>query len=247
VLALVLTLIALLRARRQSEKYSLERCLRTQYLARLLLLASAILTLFFYVTSKAPLAWSDNRARYLIGLLIATPAVFFPLWQGLKVGTTLTSPALRRIRGLRASMMAALAGVLGGCGLLFLASMLMLGTIFTFGSVPTARAINQQQSDLIAHLEDLSITHIYTDYWTCDKIAFLSEERITCEVIDRYLNPSITYSRYAPYIPAVHADPHAAYVFPPGLRIPPSTQQHFAELNYQHMLIDGYLVYQPTT
>jgi hypothetical protein len=61
-------------------------------------------------------------------------------------------------------------------------------------------------ADLLAHGEH----HIFTDYWTCDWIAFETGEHITCAVLDSNLRSSL--DRYPPYRAGVLADRRAPLV-----------------------------------
>jgi hypothetical protein len=53
--------------------------------SRLFLLASAGIALAVYAVSEAPQVVPVSHARYLIGLLIVTPAIIWPLWNSAKV------------------------------------------------------------------------------------------------------------------------------------------------------------------
>ncbi len=91
-------------------------------------------------------------------------------------------------------------------------------------------------------------TFIYTEYWTCDRIAFVSHEKIIYAVVAGNLQP--THNRYYNYYTVVNADPHSAYVFPFD-----SLDKHMASLiikkisisnqNFRRFVFDGYVVYQP--
>lgn len=166
-------------------------------LARLALLLSTALSLLFYTFSNGPLSGPGLHSRYLICLLVATPTIFWPLWQGLQ------NAQPRKIIWLLSA-----ACLLCFCGLS------LLGSVLAFTQVPAAVTLNQQDAALINTLEHLSVRHIYTDYWTCDKIAFESDEHIVCAVISPELQVSRHYSRYTAYIHEVSSDPQAAYVFP---------------------------------
>jgi hypothetical protein len=172
-----------------------------QQIARLILLLGTALSLALYTFSNAPLSGPGLHARYLICLLTATPAVFWPLWQGLRVTKTRSGFAPRAIQ------------LLSAAGLCLFCGMSVLGSVLAFTEVPAAAALNQSDATLINTLEHLNIRHIYTDYWTCDKIAFESDERIICAVLNAEMKRD-SHNRYAPYYTAVSADPHAAYVFP---------------------------------
>nr|BBH93320.1 hypothetical protein KTA_15190 [Thermogemmatispora argillosa] len=68
---------------------------------------------------------------------------------------------------------------------------------------------------MINFLQRQGATHIYADYWTCDRLAFLSTERILCSVLDAGLRPGL--DRYPPYrslVEATLSPPY--YVFPIG-------------------------------
>jgi hypothetical protein len=95
-------------------------------------------------------------------------------------------------------------------------------------------------------LETLQVRHVYTDYWTCDKIAFESDEQIICAVVNSRLQPDFFHNRYFPYYTRVSADPHAAYVFPrdPGEFEPAAigATSPFNQ-NYNRIILNGYILY----
>jgi hypothetical protein len=97
---------------------------------------------------------------------------------------------------------------------------------------------------LIGDLLRIDATHVYTDYWTCDRIAFQSKERIVCGVLDEHLQPGM--NRYRPFYDAVRADAQAAYVFP--LDSPQAAAfaaRPDAAQGFRRMTFDRYVVYQP--
>ena len=170
-----------------------------RHIARLFLLGSAVLALSLYVASPAPIGVPANHARYIIGLLIATPAVLWPLWLNARTLTQKTHGILRA-----RSFASALSFVL--IGIFFLT-----GTIMNFQEIPTAQLYARHDQALIAHLESMGVKHIYTSYWTCDKLAFLSQEKIICGVVVGNLFP--THNRYQHYYDIVKADPYPTFVF----------------------------------
>jgi hypothetical protein len=199
--------------------------------ARLLLLASAGLALLLFILSNAPVIWPSIFSRYLVGLLIATPALLWPLWNVRGKITQsqhwLTLPKVYICRVI----------------LLILTLVFLVGTLKAFAETPTTQEADQQQSALIKDLMHLGVSHIYTNYWTCDRIAFLSQEHIICAVIDGHLRP--VYNRYGPYYAIVIADPHAAYVFPFPSWEAHSVAQKMAlsHKHYQELLFDGYVIF----
>jgi hypothetical protein len=234
------------RARRRDEP-AWQRELRI-HLARLALLFSAALSLLLYTFSKGPLTGPGLHARYLICLLTATPVVYWPLWQGLQRARSLPGVRVRLLQ------------VLCLCGLTYFIGLSLLGSALAFTEVPAAQALNRQDATLISVLEHLEVRHIYTDYWTCDKIAFESDERITCVSITDGLQISLRYTRYSPYIAQVSADPRAAYVLPMNKAIftpantfindpdPPSAMLPLnLRINYVRLVTDGYVIYLPRT
>jgi hypothetical protein len=129
--------------------------------------------------------------------------------------------------------------------LLFASVFLTIGTVNTFGYVPGARAGEQQEQALIHNLLDHDITHIYSDYWTCNRIIFASQEHILCSVVDDQLHAGL--NRYPPYADAVAQDSHAAYAFHTGTQAIKSAEvalkkQH---IHYRQFVFNGYTVYQP--
>ncbi len=213
----------------EEQAYIAQRQATIRSFARLTVLGSAGLTVAIFAVSFAAGSTPWSSARYLIGLLIAMPAVLSPLWSRHRSISLITTTIACLKYGI----------------LLLIGTAFLLGTISIFSSIPKAQATNRQQAALMHDLLHIGATHIYTDYWTCDRIAFQSQEQIICSVVDEQLRPGI--NRYLPYDATVRADPHSAYVFPIGspqasaiaLRTTDS------DVGYQRFVFDGYVVYQP--
>ena len=207
--------------------------------ARLMLLGSAAFTWLVFTLSSSPIVFPWGNYRYLIGLCVATPAVLWPLWKAI---TTRGSRPMWPTR----PKPALLTRVLCAAILLAYAGSLAKGTIDTFGQAPPSAAVAQQQQVLAATLARLHLRHIYSEYWTCDLVSFLTKEQVICSVLDGNLNPGV--NRYAPYAPIVANDPAAAYIFP----INSPQAQAFARKaaqssrRYHVMQFDNYILYQPT-
>ncbi|MBO0790603.1 MAG: hypothetical protein J2P36_06595, partial [Ktedonobacteraceae bacterium] len=196
--------------------------------ARWLLLACALITLLLYTFSNGPLDWPGTHARYLIALLVAWPAVLWPLWSAISAHST---GLWKRARQYTST------ALLLGIGLVYLTA-----TFLTLSEIPGTQAEHQRDLALINHLRSIGVRHFYTEYWTCDKLAFLSQEELICGVVASNLKP--THNREAGYYQAVSADPHAAYVFPIGYHTP-TLEHNIAKYHFQTFA--GYHIYIPIT
>jgi hypothetical protein len=223
------------------------QALKRQF-ARLMLLFSGGLTLLLFILSPASAAFPGN-ARYLVGLLISTPGLIAPL-MGLvsdqeKVTTGVSNENQARTRNRFA--LPSFNVVLGRGLLLIIGIVLLIGTINAFLEIPIVQANSQKQETLIKGLLQIKATHIYTDYWTCDSIAFLSREQIICATVDGQLNVQPRYNRYAPYVTIVKADPNSAYVFliQSGQLQAIAKKAALSPGRYQRFVFGEYVVYQP--
>jgi hypothetical protein len=203
---------------------------RARQLSRVALLGAAAFTIAAYVKSPAAAQSPIESARYLTPLLVATPAVLWPLWRG----------ARRAIRAPRAAQPAARATAIAAAALL--AAVTAVGayaTITAASEVPSARAAAADQGALIDTLDRLGVTGIYTDYWTCDRIAYATAERIPCVVVRDDLGAGL--NRYPPYVGLVRATTRPAYVLPAGSAM----DERFAALSgaAPDATVAGYHVY----
>lgn len=200
---------------------------------RLMLLGSGLLWTLLFALSAAAGLTPRASCRYLICLLLATPAVLWPLWQGL------TRLAERRRQGER------LVRSRSGLSLLTLCLIVgayLAGTGEIFANIPSAQESYNQTNAVIQELLSHHATRIYSNYDLCSPLIFQSDERIICGVLDNQLQPDV--NRYPPYLAAVQRTAHPAYLFPIGslpdrtlaLRISQDTR-------YQHILFDGYSIY----
>jgi hypothetical protein len=173
----------------------------TIYQARLALLGAAGLTLLAYLASPGPAVFPWTGKRYLVGMLVVVPAVLWPLVRCSPAGRG-SLPLHAGLRGLRAGAVALLVGVFAA------------GMIQTWATVPATQAHWRAQATLVANLQALGATHIYGEYWTCNRVAFQTQEQICCSVINENLRRGL--DRYMPYRAQVDAAPHPWYVFPLG-------------------------------
>ncbi len=236
-LSVLLTLAALWRLWRQRGLTLQEVDARhtiVRSVSQLLLLGSAILAISAYSLSSAPMGWPGYHSRYIIGLLIVTPAIIAPLWNAASNVYTMDF-AQRWLRVLTSNG--------GRVALAAIAIVYLIGTLMLFSEVPRTQAANQSQTDLINHLVASGHPHIYTEYWECNKIAFESNERVICGVLDTNLQPS--HNRTPGYWNIVHADPQSAYVFSIGSPQVALLDKKLATSKYERLTMDGYVVWMP--
>ncbi len=240
-------------------------------ICRLALLCTSLLTFLLYVVSPDAALFPIATSRYLIGLLVSTPAILWPLWHG----ASLLKSALLHLRLSHPDRVARnveRGSLIVGRGIVaFIGLVLFIGTIAVFTGYPPAprveqrpgvfaiqvndqhldvaatRALNRQQYALVNDLLHTGIVHLYTDYWTCNRLIFQSQERIICKVLKDHLEDG--HDRYLPYQAIVESDPHASYIFPQQSlpahlfagRVASDPHYH----NYQHFTRDGYDIFRP--
>jgi hypothetical protein len=174
---------------------------RARHLVRLALALGALLSVVAYTRSPAAGLTPMESGRYLCCLPVSVPAVLWPIWRRLNIG----DHGGRWTRLVRARAVA-------GAGLAaILAVMAVLTVPVVASAVPDARADTREQRQLVDALRETGVRHVYSGYWTCNRISFDTGETITCAVLDDDFRPG--FDRYAPYRSAVAADPRPAYVF----------------------------------
>ncbi len=227
-----LAIAALMRARHQENA---GRDSQAQYVARLLLGCAAILTIVLYVKGSAPVVDEYNSARYFTILWMSLPAVLWPLWRGLRYIQSLPM-------WLNACKMSFFAVVLAGAW-----GIMLLGTMYTIQEIPRAQQQDQQLTQIITNLERLHVTRFYSEYWTCNKVVFASQEQIICAVTKISNGTFIHgYDRYLPYRQILKASSNPAFVFPENDKNRIQTlmnlvvQQHIV---YQRVDVTGYAIF----
>ncbi len=204
---------------------------------RLMLLISALGTIVLFALSPIAATAPGPTSRYLICVLVALPAVLWPLWRSLPQVVLQMGTGWRE----RAS-----SGV-GACILALLLIIYIVGTFGTFAEIPSAQAYYNQQNALVQKLLSLGATRIYSEYWTCNRLTFQSQEKIICSALDNGLNPG--FDRYIAYRQIVGAAPNPAYIFPVGM---PQVAAFDAGMrngtiapNYRRMIFQNYVIYLP--
>lgn len=199
---------------------------RSQLYGRLAMLISAGLTTAAFAASPTPGVAPANNVRYLIGVLVATPAVIAPLWA-------LLPAAPRCARALRLSALALVVVTLA------------VGTVQAFRDASHGRG-EATSRELIRALRHDGITRIYSGYFDCGRLIFISRGQLICAVLFEGPGDSLRpgLDRYPPYRAAVEAEPGAAYVFRSGDRRNGVLARSACRWQSRRHLL-GYEVWQP--
>ncbi|HYB01375.1 MAG TPA: hypothetical protein VED37_14245 [Ktedonobacteraceae bacterium] len=202
--------------------------------ARLMLLGSGALWLLLFASSAAAEFTPRASCRYLICLLLAAPAVLWPLWQGIGNVIIRAKPGQRPVRSYF---------VLSAMALGVIVAVYLMGTGDIIANIPSAQSTSQRTSMLIQELLNHGATRVYSDYSTCNLLIFQSNERVICSVLDDHLQPG--FNRYPRYRTMVEAAPHPAYIFPgTSAQVQALTSTSIAyDGEYQRLLLGGYIIY----
>jgi hypothetical protein len=174
--------------------------------------------------------------------LVAVPAILWPLWHGLGLemfASVPTGSAPGKGRRGRVGFVLRLA-----CLAIIIGTFVM-GTIRTAQQVPLAESAYQKEEALIQTLLSHGATRVYSEYWTCNRLIFHSEERLICAALDEKLG--MGFNRYKPYEQILQKTPDPAYVFPENS----DQARAFAKSDmgtggkYQKIVQGGYIIYLP--
>ncbi|WP_149403317.1 ArnT family glycosyltransferase [Dictyobacter arantiisoli] len=173
IITAVIAIIALRHFRLQGK--ALNHTERHQYqvrqVTRLTMALTAVGIIAAFTISSGPFDQPGYHARYIISLIPLTPAIIAPLWEA---ASRIQWQALwPRVRTYASRV------ILAAIAIIFLT-----GTCIAFSEMPQAQAADNQRLDVANHLIKLGATPLYTDYWTCASLAFVSKEKVLCTVTD---------------------------------------------------------------
>ncbi len=217
-----------------------ERRIMMYNAARLTLLLGGGLTLLAYVFSPAPALVPLTSTRYLVGLLIMFPALLSPLWKSVRqLQVALMKQSTQR------SYFALMGNICRGVVLLLLYGIYFMVLVGVFQQVPATQATNQQQYKMVDDLLHAHITRFYSDYWTCNRVIFQSNEQLICSVLNEKLQSQD--NRYPRYQTIVEHYAQTAYVFPinSSQAITMAHQVAQSGQRYERVEMDGYVIYKP--
>ncbi|MEV4538407.1 hypothetical protein AB0J82_31985 [Asanoa sp. NPDC049518] len=204
------------------------RTLRTDRLraaGQLALVGAALVSLVVYARSNAAGNTPMESGRYLHCLLISTPAVLWPLW-------TLRGRVTRW---------------LGAAGLAVVCAFSLVATGMVVHELPRIAALDDKQVGLLAELDRRGVTAVYSEYWTCNYIAYISSERVRCAVIAADLGSG--FDRYQPYKQAVAEAPTRTFALPTGSAESQAVREYLdsRQVTYAETVVSGYDILQPST
>ncbi|MFC8846450.1 MULTISPECIES: ArnT family glycosyltransferase [unclassified Micromonospora] len=185
---------------------------------RLALLAGAALTLAAYVASSASAVTPIESARYLHYAMVSLPAVLWPLWGGLtslagRAGVTASGGEEATRESAAGS---ARRGVIPAVGCVALVGALIASLLVATAQLGAYQSHYADKADeerqLLDRLRAAALTHVYSEYWTCNRLAYRSAEQVRCAVLDEDLAPG--FDRYRPYRDQVRQAERVAYVLP---------------------------------
>ena len=166
----------------------------------------------------------------MIGLLIAVPAVLWPLIGRMTPDTMGAKASMRRIAKPVALTLIGVA--------------LLLGIVGMARAVPMGVAETRTDAWYARTLLSHHLTRFYSDYWTCDLMNCATREQVICAVVGDYGQPGLT--RYPPYNSAVRADPAAPYLLRRGSATERTFIIHAMETGRQYQVaynVGSYAVY----
>ncbi len=202
--------------------------------ARLMLLIGAALTLIVFARTSTGIFAEVLGLRYLLCTLVSLPAILWPLYERLPIKPGNVEMWRHfTLNVFRFSI------------LLFVCLMSFTASMNIFHKIPSNQA-NQQQFDQLANkLEQLHITRFYSEYWTCIRLIFQTQEALVCA--DSWGKLTHGSDRYKPYRKMVDADSNPGFVYPENSGRIPELEHVLASTHtaYQKFIFHGYVIYKP--
>ncbi|MGZ3666042.1 MAG: ArnT family glycosyltransferase [Ktedonobacterales bacterium] len=201
-----------------------------------MLLGIAAFNIFAYASSIDAQRYQFTAARYFLPLYLTIPLLFGQLWATARpLASRLMAVAVQQIRLKDGSSLLVepswktkerprltSRSVVATLALAALFALAIQGAtrVFVYAGDAERFGLPMPPADraLIAFLDTHHITRYYSDYWTCYRIAFESDERAICAVRGQDGEPDLMLmnNRYTPYITALAATPTPAYILPAG-------------------------------
>jgi hypothetical protein len=215
---------------------------RIRYPAQLALVAAGGLTVAAYARSPAAATTPLFSARYLATLQLSLPAVLWPLWR-------VANRSGRALRwSARESGSARRAGALGVVAASVLSALAATMLVATVALVAQVRMIGQQERQertLAAAVQRAGVRYVYGGYWTCNRLTFITQERVICAVLGEDLHPG--QDRYQAYAQQVNAAARPAFIFPVDTAPDVAFRTYLRHHDVKTIVTEaeGYRIYQP--
>ena len=225
--------------------------------ASLALAVAAAAATAAYSRSPAASATPLASARYLTVLQISLPAALWPLWRaagwlweevrGRRRAGGPGGARLANRRPLVARLSSWLGGLVASAALATLAVAMLYATAWQIREIPHIRAEERRHATMAATAERSGIRHVYAEYWTCNRLMFVTRERIICAVLDPALKPG--QDRYGPHADAVRRADRPAFIFASGTAADAAFRAFLARSGTAASVQEagGYQIYQPET
>jgi hypothetical protein len=218
---------------------------RTRLVAQLGLGVAALVTVVMYVRNPGSSLVPLETARYLAPMQISLAAALWPLWLLAR-----RLPGAAWWRGARRPGLgsAVLSGVVTAT-LAVLCVAMLSATVGNARQVPRTRADQRNLTTLAATLQRLGINRVYSEYWTCNRLAYATGEKLICAAFGEDLRRA--QDRLPEYRQLVLEASRIAYVTPtvgPNWRVDVAFQRHLDEIGVTPSVTElpGYRIYQVT-
>jgi 4-amino-4-deoxy-L-arabinose transferase-like glycosyltransferase len=203
------------------------------HFSRFLLVFCGLLTIFIFFHSALAAAKPDST-RYLAGLAIVLPAVIWPLWQNSVQHLRLPDPAIWGT-------------ILRYSVLLFAFVIIFTSTWTIIHRIPSVQANFAHDQTLLHDLEQHGITRFYSEYWTCNRLMFESQQGIVCADVSTNFSSQQALNRISSAVTVLKGVPKPTYVFPVGPYSRAADRSAKLRHHYRRFMLDGFVVYQYTS
>lgn len=234
-----------------------------------MLLGIAAFNIFAYASSIDAQRYQFTAARYFLPLYLTAPLLFGSLWAAARPFVSrLVAVAVQHIRPKGGSSLLVepswkesarprlmiLRSAVATLVLVALFAVAIQGVVrvFVYAGDAERFGLPMPPADraLIAFLDAHHITRYYSDYWTCYRIAFESDERVICAVRGQDGEPDLMLmnNRYTPYITDLAATPTPAYILPAGTAedadfIAETSARGLPNVGYTRVVTGDYAIY----
>jgi hypothetical protein len=177
-------------------------------------------------------------------VLVSVPAALWPLWTLAARGRVLIRQHGHGGAAGRRGWRATAPAVVAALSLVAFAALSLDATAALAVRKDAIAAAATRQSQIIRALEATGHTHLYSEYWTCLRLAYATRERIACAVLEPDLESG--QDKYRPLAAIVHADPHPVYAFPAGSETDLAFASYLRENGSAYTVseVAGYHLYQ---